>query len=286
MLGAQIAVGAAAIFGRFALEGAEPVVVSALRLSIAAVPVFVLSWHRSKALNIPPKHELLMACAGLALALHFGTWIASLRYTSIAVSTLLVCTVPVWTALYDATVEKKSVSLKFWGALAAGGAGVALIVLNGGVGRPPVAGHEVTGNILAVAGSIAFAFYLITIRSISRLYPTIVLIGRTYPWAAMSLIIAAWALHQSPPAASNIASWAGILGMSLFSQLLGHTGMNASLRWFSPGTVAFTTLLEPVLAAILAVLVFSEQLSPPMVIGAFVVLLAIASVLKLQSEEV
>ena len=44
--------------------------------------------------------ERRLAWAGLALAAHFACWIASLRYASVAVSTLLVCTTPVWTEAF------------------------------------------------------------------------------------------------------------------------------------------------------------------------------------------
>ena len=56
-------------------------------------------------------------------------------------------------------------------------------------------------------------------------------------------------------------AWGGILAMALVSQLLGHTGMNAALRWFSPSAVSFSTLLEPVIAACWRSLLFGETLS-------------------------
>ncbi len=47
-------------------------------------------------------------------------------------------------------------------------------------------------------------------------------------------------------------AWLGILAMALVSQLLGHTALNAALRDFTPSTIALTTLLEPVIAGLLA----------------------------------
>jgi drug/metabolite transporter (DMT)-like permease len=284
LLGAQLAVGAAAIFARFALHGAGPVEVSALRLTIAALPLLAYSWPQSRKLSIPPKHERLFACSGLALGLHFATWIGSLLYTSVAVSTLLVCTVPVWTALYDSLILKQKMSSKFWLAFLAAGCGVALIV-GSSTGVAQIAGHESFGDLLAVIGSIAFAGYLIAIRSVSTLYPTIVIVGRTYSWSALVLCIGALSLKQGPPG-NDIVSWGGIIAMAVISQILGHTGMNASLRWFPSSTVAFTTLLEPVFAALLAFLIFAEGLSVLTLCGSFLVLGSLAAILQLQSSQV
>jgi hypothetical protein len=46
LFAAQLAIGSAAIFARFALEGARPIAVSALRLSIAGFPLLIYSLCR------------------------------------------------------------------------------------------------------------------------------------------------------------------------------------------------------------------------------------------------
>ena len=99
---------------------------------------------------------------------------------------------------------------------------------------------------------------------------------QTYTWAAIALIVAAAAAHQRPPAVNNAAAWGGIIAMALISQLLGHTAMNSALRWFSASAVAFTTLVEPVVAALLALAIFGERLGVVAVGGGLLVLGAIA----------
>ena len=95
---AQVAIGAAAIFARFALTAAGPLSISALRMAIAAVPVVaVAAWQRRYG-RLDSATERRLQLAGLALAVHFATWIASLQFASVAVSTLLVCSTPVFRA--------------------------------------------------------------------------------------------------------------------------------------------------------------------------------------------
>jgi drug/metabolite transporter (DMT)-like permease len=283
LLGAQLAVGSAAIFARFALHGAGPVVVSALRLAIAAIPLLINSWSLSRKLSISIKHELIFALSGLALAIHFSSWIGSLLYTSVAVSTLLVSTTPVWTALYDVFVLKQHANKKFWLSLLGGACGVALIA-SAKSSVAPIAGLTWLGDLLAIAGGIALAAYLIAIRPISNLYPTLVIVGRTYSWSALALILTSLYLHQMPPE-NDLISWGGIIAMAIISQMLGHTGLNASLRWFSSSIVAFSTLLEPVFAAVLAAMIFAENLSAQTVSGCAIVLISLAVILKAQGTK-
>ncbi len=284
LLIAQLAIGAAAIFARFALQGTGPLAVSALRLTIAAVPLFIYSLYVHKKHKVSVRHEILFALAGLGLSVHFGTWIAALQFTSVAVATLLVSTAPVWTALYDVLVLKKKISNIFWLAFCSGVVGTVVIVTGDTGGAAPIVGHTMFGNFLSAAGGLAFGGYLIAIRSIATQYPTMLVVGRTYSWAAAVLVLAALIARESPPGL-NLASWGGILGMALISQTLGHTGINASLRSFNASTVAFSTLLEPVFAALLGALILSEPLSLRTIFGSVIVLIALALVLREQGFE-
>jgi drug/metabolite transporter (DMT)-like permease len=275
----QFAVGAAAIFARFALEGASPIAVSACRLVIASAVLLLAAVLQHQRSSIASADRWVFVAAGVALALHFAGWIWSLEYTSVAISTLLVATTPVWTALYDSLAYKQHLSPIAWAAFALGGLGLVMIV-GFNTTRPPIAGHELLGDVLALAGAIAIGAYFILVRRVRSAYGTRAIVTRTYSWAAVALVIAAAIAHQAPPAFSNTRAWGGILAMALISQLMGHTALNASLRWFSPSAVAFTTLLEPVLAAVLALLIFGERLTGAAVLGGVLVLAAIAAFLR------
>lgn len=282
--GAQIAVGAAAIFARFALGGAPPLAVAAARLVIASAALLLIAGagHRERT-RVAPEHRGIFIAAGIALAIHFATWIWSLQYTSVAISTLLVATTPIWTAAYDAVAMRRGLSIAAWGAFAIGAAGLVLVV-GFNSARPPVAGHEPLGDGLAVAGAIAIGAYFILVRRVRSAYSTRAIVTRTYTWAAVALVIAAAAARQPPPPLADARAWGGILAMAIVSQLLGHTALNAALRWFSPSAVAFTTLLEPVFAAVLAFLFFGEGLTAAALCGGVLILAAIGAFLREEAQ--
>jgi drug/metabolite transporter (DMT)-like permease len=272
---AQLAVGAAAIFARLALGGAGALAVAAARLGIAAIVLLCLANVRPKGAKPTKAQAMLLAFAGLAMAAHFAGWIASLEYTTVAISTLFVATTPIFTACYDAVVLRRGLSLRSILAFAGGAAGLAMVVAFNHT-APPHAGYEWLGIALATGGSIAIAAYFILVREVRDALGTRTIVTHTYTWAALALIAAAVVARQAPPAIGAYAAWGGIVAMALISQLLGHTALNASLRWFSPSAISFSTLLEPITAAILALIIFHEALSPLSLAGGVVLLASIA----------
>ncbi|GAC1348889.1 MAG: DMT family transporter [Vulcanimicrobiaceae bacterium] len=281
LLGAQVAIGAAAIFARYALHGAGPLAVSALRLGIAALLFLVLA---GRIRRLSARREWAFALAGLALAVHFAAWIASLQFTSVAVSTLLVTTTPVWTEAFDIVRERRGPSPAYGCALLCALGGVALIASERAASAP-LPGHAFLGDGLALLGSVAIGAYLLVVRDAgaardSTRVGTRQIVARTYGWSALALVVAATSFNERVPASTDAAAWAGILAMALLSQSLGHTALNAALRDFTPSTIALSTLLEPVIAALLAALLFGEVLTPKTVVGGTLVLVAVGATLR------
>ncbi len=281
---AQLAVGAAAIFARFALGGAQPLGVAATRLVIAAAILLgyaaLVSRREATQHERPtPRARWLLAGAGVALAIHFATWIGSLDYTTVAVSTLLVTSTPIWTALYDALVLHRPLSRLATMAFFVGGIGL-LMVVGLDATAPPFPGHELLGAGLALTGSLAIGTYLILVREVRDVLSTRTIVTQTYSWAALVLVLAALIARQGPPPLDATAAWAGILAMALISQLLGHTALNAGLHWFSPSAISFATLLEPVIAGGLALAIFGEAIPPLALLGGVLLLAAVGVVVS------
>ena len=266
---AQLAIGAAAVFARFALTSGGPLAVSAARLTLAATPLLLLAALRGRLRVLDRPTERRLALAGVLLALHFATWITSLNFASVAISTLLVCSSAVWTEAYAVLRRRRIdpyVAASVLGALA----GVAIVV-----GAPDRQNTPV-GIALAIAGAISIAAYLIVVRATDARYDTLAVTSRTYAYAAVLLIAASLVAHDPLPPLGDARAWGGIIAMALLSQLFGHTALNAAVRVLSATFVSTTTLLEPVIAAVLASWLFSERLGATTALGAVIIFGAIA----------
>ncbi|HEV3086355.1 MAG TPA: DMT family transporter [Candidatus Elarobacter sp.] len=270
---AQLAIGAAAVFARFALVSGGPLAISAARLTLAAVPLLALAALRGKLRPLDGSTERRLAFAGVVLALHFATWIASLNYASVAISTLLVCTTPVWTEAY-AVLRRRRIDTYAAASIIGALAGVAIVV-----GAPDRANTPL-GIALALAGAIAIAVYLLIVRATDPRYDTLAVTSRTYAYAALVLIVASALAHDHLPPFGDARAWGGIVAMALLSQLFGHTALNAAVRVLSATFVSTVTLLEPVIAAALAAWLFAERLGVTTALGAIVILAAIGIALR------
>jgi drug/metabolite transporter (DMT)-like permease len=207
----------------------------------------------------------LGVAAGLCLAAHFGTWISSLEYTSVASSTALVTTNPLWIGLASFVLfgEKPGRAMTLGIALSLGGS--FLIFLSDSRGAPPGA-NPLLGNALALVGSWCFSAYLLIGRRLRAGLTLTYYIWLAYGMAASFLFVAA-GTSGAPLAGFTLAGWAALAGMAIGPQLIGHTSYNWSLKHVSATFVAVVTLGEPVGSALMAFLFFGESLAPMQALG-------------------
>jgi drug/metabolite transporter (DMT)-like permease len=247
---ALVAVSHGAIFAR--LADAAPLAIAAWRLGLAclvAVPLAITA-RRDRA---PPRRALWLAAgAGALLALHFATWIASLEYTTIARSVLLVSTAPVWVALIEAARGRGLPPGPMMAGLVAAILGVAI------VGSEGLGGAASSGDLLALAGAVAIAGYMLMARAAQSALSFRTYLGIAYGSAALLLAIAVLATG-TPAWGFDTATWWALAGMALVSQLIGHGGYNWSLRHLAPLFVAIALVGEPVLASLLGWWLFGEE---------------------------
>lgn len=202
----------------------------------------------------------LALAAGLALALHFGTWISSLEYTSVASSTALVTTNPLWIGLASFVLFGDKPRRKMLAGIALSLAGSFLIFLSDS--QHAAAGpNALLGNALALIGSWCFSAYLMIGRRLRAGLTLSLYIWLAYGVAALFLFAGAGATG-APLAGFSTAAWLALLGMAVGPQLIGHTSYNWSLKHVSPTFVAVVTLGEPIGSALLAFLLFAEALAP------------------------
>ncbi|HUK66405.1 MAG TPA: DMT family transporter [Anaeromyxobacteraceae bacterium] len=267
LAGGVIAVSWAAILIR--LAEAAPLAIAAWRLVLAGVATagFALVARRGELARQPPRALLKLALAGLALCLHFATWIASLRLTSVASSVALVTTQPVFVALLSRAFLGEHASLRVLSGIVlavAGGAAMA----SGDVALGP---HALYGDGLAVLGAVAAAVYFVLGREVRPRLSLGAYVGVVYPAAALGLLALALFTH-SPLWGYDRHTWVALGLLALVPQLLGHSLLNWALRWLSGTFVALAILAEPIVSTLLAIPVLGERPRLHQLVGGAVLL--------------
>ncbi len=273
---AVLTVSSAAILIRVAqAEGVHSITIAAWRLTIAAGLLWPLAWAKSSKdiLALKKTDWLLGGAAGLFLAMHFAAWISSLGFTSVASSTALVTTNPIWIALVSWLFFREQPGRWLVFGIVAVVFGSALIFLSDGrLVEGSGGSNPMLGNTLALVGSLTVCGYLLIGRRLRRTMSLLPYIWLVYSSAAVALLVTS---VMSGAALTGFSSraWLCLIALALGPQLLGHSAINWALKHVSATFIAITILGEPIGSALLAWLIFGERFAPLQLTG-FAMLLA------------
>jgi drug/metabolite transporter (DMT)-like permease len=224
--------------------------------------------------------------AGVALAVHFGAWFESLRYTSVAASVTLVQSQPIFVAVGAAVLLDETVDRRVVAGILVAVAGAAVMSLADPGATVPVAGKALLGNGLAVLGAAAFAGYSIAGRSLRQrvsLFPYVTVVyGVCAAALLVGVLVRGGALAGRPPdelvallVAYPPREWLLFLAMAVGPGIFGHTVVNWALAHLRSSVVSVTLLGEPVGSTLLAVALLAEYPDAVTVLGGAVVLAGI-----------
>jgi drug/metabolite transporter (DMT)-like permease len=267
---ATVAVSFSAILIRFANDDAATIVW--LRMGMATV--VLLPWVlRDVRRHVMPRGRtqvLLVVVSGVLLAGHFLLWTASLTYTSIAASVLLVSVHPIIVTPLGRRLLGERVSRRTLVAVAIALAG--MVVTCAGDFR--IGGSAFVGDLLAIGGAVCLAGYLLIGRGVRAelgvagysaiVYAVVCVV------AALSAVAGGVAHLPSPKVAL------ACLGLAIVCTIGGHTVYNWALRHVQVLLVSLSFLGEPPLAALLALAFFAAVPSVATITGGALIIAGLA----------
>jgi drug/metabolite transporter (DMT)-like permease len=282
-----LAVSTASIFIRYAQVYAPSLVIAAWRLTLATLVLAPAAFTHSRTeLKRMTRAELALGLlSGVFLAAHFATWISSLEYTTVASSVVLVSTSPLFVALLAPIFLKEHISKQVIVGFVFALAGIVVVTLsdtctwqNAQLACPPLneflQGKAFLGDLLALAGALAGACYIIIGRKLRGGISVVSYIFVVYGMAAVALVVVMLAAGQSPWGYPPVA-YVWFLLLALVPQLLGHSTFNWALGYLSAAFVSLTLLGEPIGSTILAYFLLHETPTALKVIGAILILTGI-----------
>jgi drug/metabolite transporter (DMT)-like permease len=260
------------LFTRWAAETLSPYEITAGRLLTAGIVVLALAIGRGDALPQRADWPRFVAF-GLITALHFGFYIASLAYTTIAHSLALVYTAPIFVAFFSWLLLDERLSPHKWGGVLITVMGVAILA-----GFEPAFDRRMLfGDLLALGSAFCFGLYSVAGRSQRN---------RTSLFGYAGAVYTLGALWLTPLVISNISpqgytprSLLSVLALGLLPLALGHTLYNAALRRTNATLVNLIATQEVTGGILLGVLFLQEIPSPSSVVGVLVTLAGILLVI-------
>jgi drug/metabolite transporter (DMT)-like permease len=208
------------------------------------------------------------------LALHFWSWNASIRLTTIAASSVLVNLHPVIVAVISSIWLHERPTRRQWSGIAIAMAGAGIVALaDVGSLRDATSGRALLGDALAVLGAVTVALYYLAGRRLRQTLDLWPYVGLVYSACVLTLLVIA-GIARIPLAPQPPREILIFTALALGPMLLGHTGMNWALRYLPAYVVTLTVLGEPVGATLLAAVLpgIREIPSPITLLGGAVVL--------------
>lgn len=224
-------------------------------LGSAALGLYAGAAQRTAFKALTARDYRWTAFSALALAGHFACWITSLKLTSVASATALVCMQVAWVAILT-RLRGGRTSRRVAIGLTVSIIGVFLIT---GFDFS-LSAEALWGDVLAVAGGIFAALYVMAGAKLRRTMTTTAYAALCYGGSAAVLLLLAL-VTGAPLTGFGPWAWAGIIGVTIVAQLAGHTVFNHLLAVMSPMLVSLIILLEVPGAALLAA-VFLGQAPP------------------------
>jgi len=275
LFGAVTAVSFAGPLVRF--SGAAALVISAWRLlfSVGLIAIILLSRRSFLAgAHLSRKDWLLGIGAGLLLAGHFWAWVASIHFTTIANSAVLVSTQPLFVAAFSVAFLGEHPTRRQWVGIMVAILGASVI----GAGTFGLGGKALMGDALALSAAVMAAGYFSIGRSLRKKLDLWAYTGIVYGAAAVLLLLAVLLSPQVPLTGYPTQDWLVFLALAAGPMMLGHTGINYALGYLPAYVANLASLGEPVGATLIAwVLPAIAEVPPPQtVLGGLLILVGIA----------
>lgn len=262
---------------------ASPFLVGAARLWIAAVLLVAAvaggartAWPAGALGNkrfLAPADVWRCIAMGACLAGYQAAYFTAVTLSGIAVAALIaICSAPLMIAALAPVALGERLSGRVRLALALGVAGTAILIALPG-GSLDLSPRFVAGALLALAAGLAYALYVVLAKAtLARMAP-LPLTALTFTAGAVLLTPAL--LWTEAPLRQVALGWPWLLYLGAVATAAAYAIYSVGLRGVPASVAGIVTLLEPLTATLLGVLIFGERLGAAGIVGALLLLSAL-----------
>lgn len=282
LLTAVLFLSTSAIFVKLAEAPSAIIAFYRMLLSALILLPFVVFSHkrRNELKGLSTRQWRLAILSGAFLACHYMLWFESLRYTSVASSTVLVTLQPLFSFVGGYFLFGERYSKKALMGCVIAVAGCFVI----GWGDLQLSFTALIGDIMALAAAgIITAYFLLGqhVRANLSVVPYCFL-----GYVSSSFFLGLYALTQHTSFSGYSAhTWACFAGLAFVSTILGQMTFNWLLQWLSACIISMSILGEAVGTCILSYFILSERIALQQGIGILIILSGLAFFLYQQSRE-
>lgn len=249
--------GASYTFMMMGLASLEPYNIVALRCTIAFIVAGLIFYKKMKNVNI--KTLSYAAIQGFLLFIVFVLSLFGLETTSASnagfILSLSVVLVPIFTSFLERKLPSRAVSI----AIICTMLGITILTMKESFTFQK-------GDVLVAIAALAYSIYLILnskfTKSVESISYGVYQLGFTSLFAIILTFI-----YETPTLPSTSTSWIAILGLGLICTAFCFIAQSVVQQYTSPTHTGLIFSLEPIFAAIFAMIFLSELLTMQLLIG-------------------
>ncbi len=269
MWSANFIIGKVAVreFSAWTLSGIR-VVAAALILAVA----FTASRGWAAWRGMFGEWRLMVWMSLFSVVLNQGLFIAGLKYTSVAHSSLIISLGPVFVLLIARLHGLEELTpLKITG-LVVSMVGVGIL----GTERQAITaagqGPTLFGDLLAAAGSACFAYFVVAGKELTGRYDSLTFNTYTYViGAVMMLPMTVWTAMAGGASGASAKAWLALVYMAAAASVAAYLIFYYALKFIAATRLSALSYLQPVIATALGFLLLKEPVTMRLVLGAFII---------------
>ena len=218
------------------------------------------------------------ALPGVLFALSFITGFASMKMTSIANATLVTTLQPVLVLFVAPKLFKEKIRAQQLWYSALSMVGVLTVVM----AAASTSGAHLSGDLLAVSNVVIWTTYFVMakMRRIDGVHSWSFL-AAVFSWAAL-IVFPFGVITSNDLGSMTTKDWLCVTGMAVGPGIVGHGLMTWAQSHVNVTLASLLGLMSPVISTSLAWLIFDQRLTPWQIVGAVVVLAALALLVREQ----
>jgi drug/metabolite transporter (DMT)-like permease len=262
------------IVGKFALREFPPVLLGALRVSVAGLMMLpIYGWERRRKIEkwSPDDVRLLLGLGIFGVALNQLFFVYGLSRTSVAHSAIIIGLTPILVLLLAAMRGQERISMRKSAGMAIALLGVAL--LKSFETQPPHGrGPTWTGDFFIFLASLTFSLFTVFGKSATQRHSTVTVNTFAYVGAAVALTpVTLWEGARFVFAQVTWVGWSCLTYMALFPSVICYLIYYYALSHMMPSRVSAFSYLQPPLVTVMGVVLLGEHVTLALVLSAAVV---------------
>lgn len=261
------------LFGIPLIEGGATIeAILFFRYGIAVVLLGAFLLVTKQSFKVEPKQAAILLLLGVLYTTSSICLFEAYNYIASGLATTLVFLFPVFVALIMAFLGVVP-SWPVWASIVATFIGV--IIMTQGEGSEAT---NPIGVMLSIGSALAYALFIITInrsKSISSISNTILTFYALLVGTAIFLGKTIISGGEITTGLENLSSWSNLIGLAILPTIISTATLAIATRNIGATKASVLGVFEPITAILVGTLIFGEALTPNIIIGILIAIIAV-----------